>query len=151
MDYYARLRRQAAGLGLEIRHLAALITDRRTIQQGQKRYTLWDVYPHADFVTYPSLYEGFGNALLEAVYFLKPLLVNRYEVYAADIAPLGFRFVEIDRRVTGGTVAGVRRLLDDGQERKNIAAHNYELARRHFSYEVLARALERLLGDGPRR
>ena len=31
---------------------------------GRKMYTLWDLYPHADFVTYPSTYEGFGNALL---------------------------------------------------------------------------------------
>ncbi|MDD3826223.1 MAG: glycosyltransferase family 4 protein [Anaerolineae bacterium] len=151
MDYYAGLQRLAVSLGLEIRHLAGLIEDRRTVRQGQKRYTLWDVYPHADFVTYPSLYEGFGNALLEAVYFLKPLLVNRYEVYAADIAPLGFRFVEIDGRITSSTLAEVRRLLDDGERWRDAAVHNYELARRHFSYEVLARALERLLGDGPGR
>lgn len=32
------------------------------------KYSLWDVYSYADFITYPSLYEGFGNAFLEAVY-----------------------------------------------------------------------------------
>lgn len=151
LDYYKELQHLAATLGLEIHHLAGLIEDRRAVREGQKHYTLWDVYPHADFVTYPSLYEGFGNALLEAVYFRKPLLVNRYEVYAADIGPLGFRFVEIDRRITGGTVAEVWRLLEDGEARAGMAAHNYELARRHFSYKVLARALQRLLGDGPGR
>ena len=49
--------------------------------QGRKMYTLWDIYPHADFVTYPSLYEGFGNALLEAFYFKKPIMTNRYSIY----------------------------------------------------------------------
>jgi hypothetical protein len=46
-------------------------------------------YAHADFVTFPSLYEGFGNALVEAMYFRMPTLVNRYSVYVSDIAPLG--------------------------------------------------------------
>ena len=63
---------------------------------GRKVYTLWDAYVHADFVTYPSLIEGFGNALLETLYFRLPALVNRYAVYAADIAPQGFDLVEID-------------------------------------------------------
>ena len=43
---------------------------------GKKVYTLFDIYPHADLVTYPSYYEGFGNAFLEAVYFRKPVVVN---------------------------------------------------------------------------
>ena len=45
---------------------------------GKKVYTLFDIYPHADLVTYPSYYEGFGNAFLEAVYFGKPVVVNTY-------------------------------------------------------------------------
>jgi hypothetical protein len=47
---------------------------RQLDSEGQKVYTLWDLYPHAALVTYPSLYEGFGNAFLEAVYFRVPLL-----------------------------------------------------------------------------
>ncbi len=31
------------------------------------QHTLWDIYPHADFITYPSRLEGFGNAFLEAI------------------------------------------------------------------------------------
>jgi hypothetical protein len=48
---------------------------------GRKIYSLADIYPHADFVTYPSLIEGFGNAFLEAIYFRKPLLMQRYDGY----------------------------------------------------------------------
>ena len=43
---------------------------RQRDSEGRKVYTLWDLYHHADFVTYPSTYEGFGNALLEAIYFV---------------------------------------------------------------------------------
>ena len=59
-------------------------------------YSLWEIYPHVDFVTNPSLYEGFGNAFLEAVYLKKPILVNRYTVYIVDIETKGFDVIEMD-------------------------------------------------------
>jgi glycosyltransferase involved in cell wall biosynthesis len=128
-----------------VHYLASFIEDRRVVRNGRKSYTLWDVYPHADFVTYPSLYEGFGNALLEAIYFRKPMLVNRYSVYVADIAPLGFDFVEVDGWISDEAISRVRRLLDDPTRRQAAVDRNYELARQHFSYEVLAASLKRLL------
>jgi len=147
MAYYSQLLDRAEAMNVEVHYLAAFIDDRRGIRDGRKSYTLWDVYPHADFVTYPTLLEGFGNALLEAVYFRKPMLVNRYSVYVADIAPLGFDFVEVDGWITDEAVSKVRRLLDDPKRRQAAVDRNYELARRYFSYAVLADALERLLHD----
>ena len=38
--------------------------------------------PHADLVTYPSTFEGFGNAFLEAIYYCRPIVVNTYSIYA---------------------------------------------------------------------
>jgi glycosyltransferase involved in cell wall biosynthesis len=147
MAYYRQLLDRAEAMNVEVHYLAGFIEDQRAIRHGRKAYTLWDVYPHADFVTYPSLYEGFGNALLEAVYFRKPLLVNRYSVYMADIAPLGFDFVEVDGWISDEAVSEVRCLLDDPSRRQAAADCNYELARRHFSYEVLADSLQQLLHD----
>jgi len=112
---------------------------------GRKVYSVWDVYVHADFVTYPSGREGFGNALLEAVYFRLPVMVNRYPVYVADIAPLGFQFVEIDGAVTDETVRAVRDLLTDADRRQAVAEINFALGRRHFSFAVLRRVLSALL------
>ncbi len=104
---------------------------------GSKVYGLWDVYPHADFCTYPSLYEGFGNALIEAIYFDLPAFVNRYTVYEADIRPLGFDFVEIDGQVTEQAVASVREILNDAQRRHEAVETNRRLATEHFSYQVV--------------
>jgi glycosyltransferase involved in cell wall biosynthesis len=145
MAYYRQLLDRAEAMNVEVHYLASFIEDRRVVRDGRKSYTLWDVYPHADFVTYPSLYEGFGNALLEAIYFRKPMLVNRYSVYVADIAPLGFDFVEVDGWISNEAISKVRRLLDDPKRRQAAVDRNYELARRHFSYTVLANALEQLL------
>jgi glycosyltransferase involved in cell wall biosynthesis len=145
MAYYSQLLHLAQAMNVEVHYLAGFIERRRIVRNGRKAYTLWDVYAQADWVTYPSLYEGFGNALLEAIYFRKPVLVNRYSVYAADIAPLGFDLVEVDGWITDEALAAVRHLLDDPGRRQAVVAKNYELARRHFSYRVLAQALEQLL------
>jgi mannosylglucosylglycerate synthase len=65
-----------------------------------------------DLVTHPSGYEGFGNALVEAVYSRRPVIVNRYPAYAKAIAPRGFRVTEIAGAVTdeamssGASLAG---------------------------------------------
>ena len=84
--YLEQLRAQAARVGVPMIYAAQHFSPQAEATAG--RFTLWDAYVHADFVTYPSLIEGFGNALLETLYFRLPALVNRYPVYAADIAPL---------------------------------------------------------------
>ena len=132
-------------MNVEVHYLAGFIEKERRAHDGRKSYLLWDVYPHADFVTYPTLYEGFGNALLEAIYFRKPVLVNRYSVYVADIAPLGFDFVEVDGWITDDAVARVRRLLDDAERRQEMVEHNFALAREHFSYAVAETRLREVL------
>jgi glycosyltransferase involved in cell wall biosynthesis len=100
---------------------------------------------HADVVTYPSLIEGFGNALLETIHFRRPALVNRYPVYAADIGPLGFTFAEIDGAVTPEAVAQVRGWLEHRESAAGVVEHNYRLAAQHFSYEALDKTLSRLV------
>jgi len=96
-------------------------------------------------ITFPSLYEGFGNALVESVYFGKPLLVNRYSVYETDIRPLGFRFIEIEGAITDEVVDEVNALLPDQDLRAANAKHNFELGRQHLSYEMLESRLRALL------
>jgi mannosylglucosylglycerate synthase len=122
--------------------VADSVSEHRQEHQGGKIYALGDAYPHADFVTYPSLVEGFGNALLETIYFKKPALVNRYSVYKADIAPKGFSFVEIDGKITPEAVALVRELLESPSRRREMVERNYRIARRHFSYRALQEVLK---------
>ena len=112
---------------------------------GKRLFTLHDAYQAADLVAYPSEYEGFGNAFLEAVYYRKPIFCQRYPIYRSDIEPCGFQTVAFDEFVTRDTVDQVARLLDDESAFNAIVNHNYEVARRHFSYEVLASELYPLL------
>ena len=79
-----------------------IINEKRgTTPNGLKIYTLEDIYPHADLVTYCSNFEGFGNAFLEAIYFRKPIVVNTYSIYTMDIQPKGFDVIDTEVRMTG--------------------------------------------------
>lgn len=115
------------------------------------QFSLWDVYPGADFVTYPSLVEGFGNGFLEAVYFKRPLLINRYANFIRDIEPLGFNLVTMNGYLTTDAVAQVNDLLNSERVRDQVTTHNYNVAWQYFSYETLQRklntALEELFGE----
>ncbi|MFW5883684.1 MAG: glycosyltransferase, partial [Verrucomicrobiota bacterium] len=115
------------------------------LSNGQKIYTLWDIYPHADLVTYPSLYEGFGNALLEAIYFRIPVIINRYSIFIQDIEPKGFRLLAMDGFITGNLVNEVRRSIEDPAFRREMVDHNYRVARRFYSFTVLRRMLRTMI------
>jgi mannosylglucosylglycerate synthase len=147
-DYEKRVREFAALLNVTVNFESAIVGDARGVTpEGRKIYTLGDVYPQADLVTYPSSMEGFGNAFLEAIYYKRPLVVNNYSIYEADIKPKGFRVVEFDGYISEDTLEHARRLLLHPQEAAENAAQNYELARRYFSFSVLERRLRHLLAD----
>ena len=108
---------------------------------------LGDAYAAADLVAYPSRIEGFGNALLEAFYFKRPVLVNRYPVYRSDIGPKGVVAIEMDGELTDSVVEKSARWLGDPSAWADAVETNFELGREHFSYSVAADVLTAALGD----
>lgn len=146
LDYLNSLVEMANNNGVDLRFVDTRIGDSRHADaEGKKVYSLWDTYPHADIVTYPSLYEGFGNALLEAFYYRKPVMVNRYSIFQADIEPKGFKVISMDGYLTKSVAAQVRRAIDDEKYRTEMVDHNYELATKFFSYSVLRRKLRAIV------
>lgn len=145
-EYHNILTELAAAAGVDIRFIATRIGEVRQLDhEGKKIYTLWDLYPHANLVTYPSLYEGFGNAFLEAVYFRVPVLINRYAIFARDIEPKGFKMPVMDGFLTRNVVEEVRRVLEDTAYREECLNHNYAMALRFYSYSVLRRKMRTLI------
>ncbi len=147
-DYAERVREFADLLQVPVRFECEIVGGARgTTPDGRPIYSLGDFYPHADLVTYGSSIEGFGNAFLEAIYYRRPLVVNRYSVYEIDIAPHGFRVVEFDNYVSDATVREARALIKDKARAAEWAEVNYELGRRHFGYRVLERRLGSLVSQ----
>jgi glycosyltransferase involved in cell wall biosynthesis len=148
-DYEQRVKEYSKLLNVNTRFVSNIINEKRgRTKKGRKIYTLDDIYPHADLVTYPSTFEGFGNAFLEAVYFKKPIVVNNYSIYTYDIKPKGFLTIEIDGYVTEDAVRKTRDVLENQELRKNMVEKNYDIAKRCYSYAVLRQKLKNLIYDG---
>ena len=147
-DYEKRVWEYSRIMGVDTLFVSDIINDQRgTTPGGRKIYTLDDIYPHADLVTYPSNFEGFGNAFLEAIYYRKPILVNNYSIYSTDIRPKGFSVIEIDGYVTRSAVRLAKKVLRDEEFREKMVEHNYQIALRHISYKILRHKLKALIAD----
>ncbi len=107
--------------------------------------TLADAYESAALVLYPSRIEGFGNALLEAFFYRRPVLVRRYPVYVADIAPTGVQCIEFGDYLTDDVIHTARAWIDDPHAWRESVEQNYEVGRRFFSLEVAQRIVDRAL------
>ena len=141
-EYQTRVKEYAEMLGTRAIFVDQVIGDGRgTTLDGRKVYSLQDVYPHADLVTYPSLFEGFGNAFLEAVYFRKPIVVNNYSIYSHDIKPLGFRVVEMEDFVSSETIRHTQEVLGNPSLAQEMVETNYQIALRYFSFRNLEEKL----------
>jgi glycosyltransferase involved in cell wall biosynthesis len=152
-DYEQLVREHVADAGIEARFLSNRIGEfRGRTADDKKIYTLFDIYAHADLVTYPSHYEGFGNAFLEAIYFRKPVVVNRYAVYAKDIGPLGFKNIQISQVISNQVIEQVKGIIDSKSLREEWGEINYNLGLKYFSYAVARRKLTarllNLFGEG---
>ena len=139
MEYAEWLKEYACDHGVDLRLVSIRIADPLNKKNGSSTatYSLWDVYPFADFITFPSLYEGFGNAFLEGIYFKKPILINRYATFVRDIEPLGFDLAVMDGYLSKKTVGNVVKLLESSHRRDQMVNTNYQIAARHYSYSVL--------------
>ena len=112
-----------------------------------------DMYAMADFVLYPSAWEGFGNQLLEAVAAGLPVVVFEYPVFREDIQPKGVRVISLgDTVLEERDPAGLARLpsevmsraakemiaiLTHPTESKKMTEHNIAVGKRYFSFDVL--------------
>jgi glycosyltransferase involved in cell wall biosynthesis len=141
-DYEQRLKEYSKLMNVNTIFVDDIINEERgTTPDGRKIYTLEDIYPYADLVTYPSTFEGFGNAFLETLYFKKPIVVNTYSIYIKDIQPKGFKVIEIEGYVTDKAVERTKQVLDNPELRQEMVDYDYELAKKFFSYTVLHRIL----------
>ena len=130
-------------VGSEVRAL-------RSEQEGF--YALYpDMYTMADFVLYPTGWEGFGNQLLEAFAVGLPVVVFEYPVFQEDIAPKGVNVVSLGdvihkdseglAHVPGEILIRAARemitILTTPEKYRSFASNNIRVGKRHFSFEVL--------------
>lgn len=145
--YEEYLRGFARLMGVRVIFAQDQFGDRREVAAGRRVFSLADAYHEADLITYPSTVEGFGNAFLEAIYYRRPIVMSTYEIFQTDIEPKGFKVIEFGDFLEDETVRLARAVLLNPSAAAEMVAHNYEVARRHYSYEVLRDYLAALIDE----
>lgn len=97
-----------------------------------------DAYAAADVVAFPSTWEGFGNPVLEAAVYRRPLVVADYPVLR-ELRGFGFRWFGID------DLDPLRRFL--ARPDRGLYDTNAGIARRYFAPATLDARLDLLLRD----
>jgi hypothetical protein len=147
LAYWRWVEREARMMGVSLELIEHITGDEHRGPNGRKIYSLADAYLNADLITYPSIYEGFGNALIEAVYYKRPVVVNRYPVYNSDIRPLGFQFIELDGFVDDRAVEQAVQIIKSPGYAHDMLESNFAIAREHFSLEMLEVKLKQVLAS----
>ncbi len=155
-DYLPKLEQLAKdqGIQMEVAH-GRVAAVRGTDAQGRKIYTNRDVLVNADFATYLPIWEGFGNALLEAWAARLLTVVSTYLIYKTDIRTIAPRGVEIvDNYNDEGNLIIPERALEDLETilqspklKQTIVDHNFDMARKAFSLEALKSTLDDIFTD----
>jgi glycosyltransferase involved in cell wall biosynthesis len=143
--YAKRIVEYARNLGVDVVYMGDKIGSERCFNDVcEKKFTIDDVYLASDLIAYPSGYEGFGNAFLEAIYFKKPIVVNRYSIFIEDIEPCGFAVIPFEGFVTQEVVERIRQFIEP-DNLNSLIEKNYELGRKYFSYQLLEKKLVPIL------
>ncbi|TET31160.1 MAG: glycosyltransferase, partial [Anaerolineales bacterium] len=146
--YEQRVREYADLLDIRVIFGSETVNHQRgETDDGRKIYSLADAYQQADLVTYPSTVEGFGNAFLETLYYSRPLVISNYAIFKTDIQPKGFRVIGFDDFIEDETVKKAMEILEDPSIGEEMAEHNYQVARRHYSYRILETSLAAILNQ----
>jgi glycosyltransferase involved in cell wall biosynthesis len=158
--YLNRLKRMINRIGIQARFIGADIRSRRGEESGRRLYSLWDCYVFADLVTYPSLFEGWGNQFLEAIRARLPVAIFEYPVYRADIKHKGFDvislgdkveysgesgLVSVDKSIVNRAAKKAVEVLTNPIVRQAMVDRNFALGRRYYSLASLEKCLNELI------
>jgi hypothetical protein len=94
VDYLDELKDFSSGLPY-VHFLNGMVHAKRGFENGQKQFSLWDLYSYADAASYPSTFEGWGNQFIEAVFAKLPILCYEYPVFKTDIKPFGYNYISM--------------------------------------------------------
>jgi glycosyltransferase involved in cell wall biosynthesis len=159
-NYLNFLKQKAHKENVTLLHIEDLISHSRSIQENQKMYSFWDTYAVADLVTYPSLWEGWGNQLLEAFQARLPVVLFEYPVYLEDIKQRGFDVISLGSTIDDFDEANLARInqetlinaaneavriLTDRDRRLEMVNHNHLISQKHYSLTALQTMLKELL------
>jgi glycosyltransferase involved in cell wall biosynthesis len=136
-------------LNISWKYIGDIVRPVRSENEGY--YALFpDMYTMADFVLYPTGWEGFGNQLLEAFAAGLPTTVFEYPVFQEDIGPKGVQVVSLGDKITDTSNELVQlddalihnaaqemlAILSNPEKYEQTASNNYSIGKENFSHDV---------------
>lgn len=161
-EYHQKLEALSKIMPFTTHFVKDLCSQERSFTEKEKKYSLWDFYTIADFTTYPSILEGWGNQFLESVYAKKPVIVFEYPVLRKDILPKGFDVISLGDSFTVNDFLGIYQvehekareaakkcmdLIKEPEQYRNMVEKNFNIGKENYSYENLQCMLDRLLSS----
>ena len=163
-EYLFKLKSKAFDENVHTRFISDHVKSARTFRQGTKTYSLWDAYTHADIITFPSVWEGWGNQFIEAIFARKPVVVYEYPVFKTDIKKEGYNYISLGNGRLGTTPDG---LLEIPQKSIKAAVkqtikwltnkklnekleENFQIGKKYHGYKILEKFLVDKLKLTPR-
>ena len=95
------------------RNIQSKVSAEREIDKSEKKFSIFDTYAYTDIVSYPSLFEGWGNQFIEAVFAKKPIMVYEYPVFKTDIKPRGYEVIGLGSITLENKQTGFLKLPDE--------------------------------------
>ncbi|HMB65720.1 MAG TPA: glycosyltransferase family 4 protein, partial [Patescibacteria group bacterium] len=159
-DYYLKIKEVAQDSGVEVKFVNHHIQARRSYNNGERKFSLWDIYVYSDLVTFPSIWEGWGNQFIEAVFARKPVVVWEYPVFKEDIKQEGYQIISLGDKLLFDREEGLRRLppehlkgaietakewlLDPDLDK--VLADNFDIGEKNHGFQVVEDFLVQELG-----
>lgn len=153
-SYVDEINRLAEQLDVSMHLISHRVTSirGRFNDKGEKMYTNRDVLVNADIVTYLPIWEGFGNAYLEAIAARVPVVISTYLVYKTDIKVVGFNNIEIrdvyseegNLIIDDNVYRNIYIILTEPERRKKMTDLNFKLGSKEFGFSTLEKKLNLL-------
>jgi glycosyltransferase involved in cell wall biosynthesis len=153
-NYIEEIREQSEKAGIRLHLISDRVASVRGVDaEGRRIFTNRDVLVNADLVTYLPVWEGFGNALLEAIAARAPVVATTYLVYKTDIMPSGIENIEIRDRydedghlvIPDTALESIHYLLTHPEYRHDLSERNFQIAKNEFGLDVLRNRLTKVL------
>ncbi|MCK4541317.1 MAG: glycosyltransferase family 4 protein [Spirochaetales bacterium] len=155
-EYIDEIRNLCAEKEVDIYLISTRVAAKRgRTRKGEKLYSNRDVLANADLVTYLPYWEGFGNALLEAIAARVPVVVTTYLVYKTDIKIMDFDTIELrdsyNREgrliINDKALDRIYEVLTDRDIREKMVTHNFSIGKREFGLDSLRGSLWQVIDD----
>lgn len=106
----------------------------------QKFYSIHDAYVNSDIVLYPSAGDAFGNPIIEAAAYQKPVVVGSFPNLKGFLDK-GFSFVVAGQKVDAEVVSDTYQLIADKARASAMVEQNFNLLKQHYSSDILDKTL----------